>query len=360
VLSVQFSIQVFFFVALYTAAAWGQDRRVVQGAMGVVVLGMFVWVAFLVSSASILDAIPEIATEQRGLITPYVAFVLYQVAVNVAYFGAAWVAGQLAWRSARQREQLRLQAITLQQQQASEARRAVLDERVRIARELHDVAAHHVSVIGVQAAAARRVLGVDGQAAGRALAAVEESSRAAVGEMRQLLGVLRSDAALGDHADADAAADADVAERSPQPGAEALDGLVTDSVAAGLQVTLDRVGRERGLPSTVSLSLYRTAQEALANVRRHSTARRAKMTLRYSEGGPSPWVELEVIDDGRPAPSGPTGSGLGHLGMRERAALHGGSVEIGPRPLGGYRVRVRYPLPEVDAPTPRHDDAVTA
>jgi signal transduction histidine kinase len=361
VLAVQFSIQVFFFVALFTAAAWGPDRRVVQGAMGVVVLGMFVWVAFLVSSASVLDAIPELSEGRRGLITPYVAFVLYQVAINVAYFGGAWIGGQMAWRSARQREQLHLQAIELEQQQASEARRAVLDERLRIARELHDVAAHHVSVIGVQAAAARRVLGVDGQAAGRALSAVEESSRAAVGEMRQLLGVLRSDAGLGDAADGDGGRDGDTAaERAPQPGVESLDGLVADSAAAGLQVVLDRVGRERPLPSTVSLSLYRTAQEALANVRRHSTARSAKMTLRYSDDGPSAWVELEVLDDGRPRPSAQTGSGLGHLGMRERAALHGGQVEIGPRPLGGYRVRVRYPLAGVDAAPTGVSDVVTA
>lgn len=353
-LGVQFSIQVFFFVALFTAAAWGRDRRVVQGALAVVVLGMFVWVAFLVGSASVIDAIPELAEQKRGLITPYVAFVLYQVGVNAAYFGAAWIGGQLAWRSARQREQLQLQAIELEQQAQSESRRAVLAERLRIARELHDVAAHHVSVIGVQAAAARRVLGVDGEAAGRALAAVEHSSRSAVGEMRQLLGVLRSDG----HSDEP---DETSAGRSPQPGIEALEDLVDETTGAGLAVTLDRVGPARAIPSTVSLSVYRTAQEALANVRRHSTARSAKLVLRHSdEGAASRWVELEVLDDGRPKPASGAGSGLGHLGMRERAALHGGQVDIGPRSLGGYRVRVRYPVADPDAATLERDDVMTA
>jgi signal transduction histidine kinase len=350
-LGVQFTVQVFFFVALYTAAAWGRDRQVVRAAMAVVVLGMFVWVAILMASASLVDEIPELAEAQRGLLTPFVAFVVYQVGVNAAYFFGAWVVGQLAWRSARQREQLRRQAIELEARQASEARRAVLDERLRIARELHDVAAHHVSVIGVQAAAARRVLGVDGQAAGRALGAVEQSSRAAVGEMRQLLGVLRSDQGLdGEEAAAD--------DRSPQPSVDDLDQLVTDCADGGLDVTVERVGDPRPLPSTVSLSLYRTVQEALANVRRHSSARAARVTVRHSdEPGSSAWVEVEVLDEGRPRAGDTTGSGLGHVGMRERAELHGGHVEIGPRPSGGYRVRARYPVPDREVDVQRVDRA---
>lgn len=334
-LGVQFTVQVFFFVALYTAAAWGRDRQLVRGAMAVVVLGMFVWIAILMASASLVDEIPELAGEQRGLLTPFVAFVVYQVGINAAYFGGAWIAGQLAWRSARQREQLRRQAIELESRQAAEARRAVLAERLRIARELHDVAAHHVSVIGVQAAAARRVLGVDGQAAGRALGAVEQSSRAAVGEMRQLLGVLRSDQGL------------DEEDRAPQPGVEALERLAQENSSAGLAVEVERVGPRRELPSTVSLSLYRTVQEALANVRRHSTARAARVTVRHSdEPATSAWVEVEVLDEGRAREGDTTGSGLGHVGMRERAELHGGQVEIGPRPGGGFRVRARYPVPD--------------
>ena len=257
----------------------------------------------------------------------------------------------------RQREKLRLQTIALREQQHAEAQRAVLDERLRIARELHDVAAHHVSVIGVQAAAARRVLGVDGQAAGRALSAVEQSSRAAVGEMRQLLGVLRSD---GDPKASDltgSALGADGQSRSPQPGLDDLDALVADAGAEGLQVDLVRVGASRSVPQNVGLSLYRTAQEAVANVRRHSTASSAHVTVRFSDPESAPgWVEIEVVDDGRPRGGHSAGTGLGHLGMRERAALHGGQAEIGRRPFGGYRVRVRYPLDAVEAPDTMQKD----
>jgi signal transduction histidine kinase len=195
------------------------------------------------------------------------------------------------------------------------------------------------------------VLGVDGQAAGRALGAVEQSSRAAVGEMRQLLGVLRSDQGLdGEEGAAD--------DRSPQPSVDDLDQLVTDCADGGLDVTVERVGDPRPLPSTVSLSLYRTVQEALANVRRHSSARAARVTVRHSdEPGSSAWVEVEVLDEGRPRAGDTTGSGLGHVGMRERAELHGGHVEIGPRPSGGYRVRARYPVPDREVDVQRVDRA---
>jgi signal transduction histidine kinase len=290
--------------------------------------------------------------ETGGLLPTFTALAAYNVIVNVLYFVGAWVAGVAAWRSARQREQLRLQTIALREQQHAEARRAVLDERLRIARELHDVAAHHVSVIGVQAAAARRVLGVDGEAAGRALTAVEQSSRAAVGEMRQLLGVLRSDS---DPLSADAAGapegGAASQSRSPQPGLDDLETLVAQAGEEGLRLDLQRVGAPRSVPQNVGLSLYRTAQEAVANVRRHSTASSAHVTVRFSDPEFSPgWVEIEVVDDGRPRGGHSAGTGLGHLGMRERAAMHGGQAEIGRRPFGGYRVRVRYPLDPDEAP----------
>ncbi len=335
-LGIQMSQQVFLFLALFTAAAWGKDRRVTGIALGAVLVIMFGWVALILGVGGAIDAyMPEVA-ESEGLLSQFTAIAVYQVGVNVLYFGTAWVGGQAAWRSARQQEQLRLQALELAERQQAEARRAVLDERLRIARELHDVAAHHVSVIGVQAAAARRVLGVDGEAAGRALTAVEHSSRAAVGEMRQLLGVLRSDVPEREQV---------LLGRSPQPGVEDLDALAASAQEGGLEVGVQRVGQPRQLPSSVSLSLYRTAQEALANVRRHSSARMAQLTLRYAEDdAPGQWVELEVVDDGRPRGGTTAGSGLGHLGMRERAALHGAQVDIGRRPFGGYRVRVRYPL----------------
>ncbi len=359
VVSAQFTVQGYLFISLFAAAAWGRDRRVTRLALGGVLLVMFVWLALVIGSGSLMDQLygPD-GPDPGGLLPAYTAAAVFNVVVNLLYFVGAWVAGEATWRSARQREQLRQQATALREQQHAEARRAVLAERLRIARELHDVAAHHVSVIGVQAAAARRVLGVDGEAAGRALTAVEQSSRSAVGEMRQLLGVLRSDGEYGRSEDDSA----DGENRSPQPGLDDLGALVEEVGDAGPQVDLHRVGAPRPVPTTVELSLYRTVQEALVNVRRHSTAASASVTLRFSDPEPAPaWVEVEVVDDGRPRPQVSGGSGLGHLGMRERAAMHGGEAEIGRRPFGGYRVRVRYPLDREawqPAPAPtRSDDA---
>lgn len=347
VLSGQLSVQGYVFISLFAAAAWGRDRRATSIALGGVLVVMFGWVAVLLSRESLMDEwfgddLPAVG----GALPTFMAIAIYNVVVNLLYFVGAWVAGAAAWRSARQREQLRLQTIAVREQQGAEARRAVLDERLRIARELHDVAAHHVSVIGVQAAAARRVLGVDAQAAGGALTAVEQSSRAAVGEMRQLLGVLRSDGEVGS-VDGDPPGPG----RSPQPGLDDLDALVAGAGAVGLRVDLQRVGPARTVPSTVALSLYRTAQEAVANVRRHSTATSAHVTVRFSDPeSATGWVEIEVVDDGRPRGGSSSGTGLGHLGMRERAAMHGGEADIGRRPFGGFRVRVRYPLDADPAP----------
>ncbi len=341
-LSGQLSVQLFLFVSLFAAAAWGRDRRVTRLALGGVLVVMFAWLALVIGTGGLID---EMLADQPAVedtfLPSYTAAAAFNVVVNLLYFVGAWVAGEAIWRSARQREQLRQQATALREQQHAEARRAVLAERLRIARELHDVAAHHVSVIGVQAAAARRVLGVDGEAAGRALTAVEQSSRSAVGEMRQLLGVLRSDGEYGPAEDEATPGGG----RSPQPGLDDLEALVEQVGAAGLAVDLHRVGAPRPVSSTVALSLYRTVQEALANVRRHSTASSASVTVRFSDPDPAPaWVEVEIVDDGRPRAAVTGGSGLGHLGMRERAAMHGGEAEIGRRPFGGYRVRVRYPL----------------
>jgi len=329
--AVQLTVQVYFFAALYNACAWGPDRRRTRLALAVVLLVMFGWVAVIVATGTgVSGAQPDL--ERPGLLPMPVALGLYNVGVNVVYFVGAMLIGQVSWRSARQREELRLQADELAAQSLTIARRAVLDERVRIARELHDVVAHHVSVMGVQAGAARRTLDQHPEQAREALTAVEDSSRRAVTEMRSLLGVLRSG-----EADPGPAAD-----RTPQPGLDRLPDLVRDLGEQGLVVDLTVVGTPLDVPSTLSLSLYRTAQEVLANVLRHSTARSAQLTVRFLHGGPGS-VEVEVLDDGTPTRR-QGGTGLGHVGMRERAALHGGEVEIGRRPFGGFRVRVRYPV----------------
>ena len=336
VVGAQLSVQVFLFASLYNGVAWGRDRRLTAVVLGGILLVMTAWLVVIFAQASgaqdMLGA--EAMAAEPGLVARFPAIVLVLALINLVYFAGAAVFGQVSWHRALQTHQLADQAHQLQAQQAEIARRAVVDERLRIARELHDVAAHHVSVIGVQAAAARRVLGVDGEAAGRALSAVEQSSREAVGEMRQLLGVLRSED------DADGADD----DRRPQPGLGSLDDLVQQAREQGLEVDLVTVGKPRDVPSTVSLSLFRTVQEALVNVRRHSTAHAATVTVRWS-APPQSWVEVEVLDAGRPRTLTVSGTGLGHRGMRERVELHHGEIEVGPRPLGGFRVRVRLPLP---------------
>ena len=335
----QFTLQVVYFVAIFAAVAWSRDRSLMVLVVGGIVLGMFLWIAwqFLLGSG-VQDFLDERdGTHRTGLVAPVPAAVALTVLINAIYFGGAVVGGQLAWRAARQRAQLEDQAETIQQQSDSLRRRAVTDERLRIARELHDVVGHHVSVIGIQAAAARRVMDRDPEAASRALGDIERSSREAVTQMRSLLGTLRD---LDDEP-------GDRDGRAPEPGVGDLATLAAERTASGLATAYDVVesspGAAQRIPGPLGLSLYRVAQEALANTTRHSTARTARVVLRVEDRLPNAYAEVEVLDDGRPR-GATSGSGLGHLGMRERAASMSGDVEIGPRPTGGYRVRVRVPL----------------
>jgi signal transduction histidine kinase len=336
----QFTLQVVYFIAFFAAVAWSRDRRLMLGVVGSIIVGMFVWIAwqFLLGSGvqEIIDDTRGV--ERSGLVGPVTAAVALTVLINVIYFGGAVIAGQLDWRAARQRAQLETASATIATQSETLQRRAVTDERLRIARELHDVVGHHISVIGIQAAAARRVLTRDPDAAATALAAIETSSRDGVTQMRSLLGTLRDP----EDADPDTAT-----SRMPEPGIADLPTLVAQRRTVGLATSYDVVESSPGaadrLPSSTGLALYRVVQEALANVTRHSTARHATVVLRVEEDGPRPHAEVEVLDDGRPRGRS-SGSGLGHLGVRERAASQRGEAEIGPRPTGGYRVRVRIPL----------------
>ena len=335
----QFTLQLVYFVAILSGVSWARDRRLMTGVIGAIVLAMFIWIAlqFAVGSA-IQDLVDDSrGTVRDGIIGPIPAAVALTLIINAAYFGGAVLGGQISWRNARQKALLAEQAATIRAQSDTLRRRAVTDERLRIARELHDVVGHHVSVIGIQAAAARRVIDRDPDAAATALGDIERSSREAVTQMRSLLGTLRElDDQPGDRDD-----------RAPEPGIDDLPALAAERTAAGLATQLDVVesspGAAQQLPAPLGLSLYRVAQEALANTTRHSTARSARVVLRVEHRTPAPNAEVEVVDDGRPR-GATSGSGLGHLGMRERAAGMRGEVEIGPRPTGGYRVRVRVPL----------------
>ncbi len=353
----QLALQIVYFTAIFSGVAWARSRRDMLLVTGGVVLFMFVWLAFIFAVGSGIDhvreALGEDATRATGLLPPIAASVVITAVVNILYFGGAIVGGQVAWRGARQRARLTEQARTIADQSADLQRRAVLGERLRIARELHDVVAHHVSVIGIQAAAGRRLLTRDPDGASRALSSVEDSSREAVHQMRSLVGALR------DPAEGDAT---DPVNRAPEPGLTDLPVLVADAQSPGLEVSYQLVespaGAAQGLPTPLGLSVYRIAQEALTNVRRHSTARAAAVVVRVDTASAHPHVEVEVTDDGRPVP-GSSGSGLGLLGVRERAASRRALVDIGPRARGGFRVRVRFPL-DVATPAGAPGPRVTA
>lgn len=336
----QVSLQIVYFVALLSGVAYARDRRAMVVVVGTIVLFMFAWIAWqFVLGSSAQDWLDdEGLTEQVGLFAPIPAAVGITLLINVIYFGGAIAGGGVSWRAARQRERLEEQATTITSQASRLREQAVMDERLRIARELHDVVAHGVSAMGVQAGAARRVLDRDPDAARTALSHVEEASRDAVTQMRRLLGTLRE----GTAAEAGVSA---TATRTPEAGVADLPALVAEVDGQGLAVSLDVVPScevaAAGVPRGVGLAIYRTVQEALANVRRHSTADTASVVVRLDES--ASYAEVEVVDNGR-ARRGTSGSGLGQLGIRERAATHDGQVEIGPRVTGGYRVRVRYPL----------------
>ena len=214
----------------------------------------------------------------------------------------------------------------------AQTRRAVEAERARIAGELHDVVTHNVSVMVVQAGAARSVLASspddarEAQTAIEALLAVEASGRTAMSELRHLLGLL-------------APAGGDEAVLVPQPGAGQVPSLVERVRAAGLSVELSVTGA-RDLPPGVDLAAYRVVQEALTNVIKHAGTARAAVVLEYRPDD----LLITVTDDGRAAPGSSGSSGRGLIGLRERIGLYGGELDAGPRPGGGWRVRARIPL----------------
>ena len=201
-------------------------------------------------------------------------------------------------------------------------------ERTRIARELHDVVAHSMSVMVVQAGAAEQVVDEDPEQVRKALASIRTTGAAALAEMRRVVAILRQND--------------EAAELAPQPGVGSLADLVKGAGVGGLRVDLTVEGNERPLPVGLDLAVYRIAQEALTNVRRHSAATQASVRLRYGEDD----VEVEVRDDGRGAGDLAGNGGHGLIGMRERAALYGGRIETASRAGAGFTVRAILPVAE--------------
>jgi signal transduction histidine kinase len=291
-------------VAVYSAGAYGNRRRAV-------------WVA-----AGCLALISVIGAVTAVLFSPLSPAAVVAVTITQSLpFALGWPLGVIVRRLREYRAALEEQNRQLDRQREADARRAVLEERVRIARELHDVVAHHVSLMGIQAGVARRLFDLRPEDAIEAISSVETGSRQAIADLQQLVGVLRRQ----DDAD----------DLAPQPSLEQLPALVEHMQQAGLSVDLTVEGRERPLPAGVELSAYRIVQEALTNTLKHAGTTRAGVVVRYRDHG----VEVEVLDDGqgRPTPNGPAG-GKGLLGMRERVTVHGGRLEAGPRPDGGFRV----------------------
>jgi signal transduction histidine kinase len=316
---------------------------------GCVTLAALGYVPALGSGVAYLIAVYSVATH-RGLATslPVGAFglVVYVVSMGVEGYrfwqmvsnavllvGVWWVGRSLRLRRAYL-DELEARARRLEQAREADSRAARAEERSRIARELHDVVAHHVSVMTVQAGAARRILHRDPESVQDALSTIEQMGRTALGEMRRLVGVLRTEAEPAR------------SELSPQPGVHDVSGLVEQLRETGLQVQLWIEGESRSLSPGVDLAAFRLVQEALTNTLKHAGPQaRAWVRIQYADRQ----LEVEIEDDGRGLVAGlarPAGNGNGHglMGMRERVALYGGDLRIGPRSGGGFEVRARFPL----------------
>ena len=244
-------------------------------------------------------------------------------------FGGTWLAGRLVRAREHDAHRMRELSDALERERVEEARIAAAEERARIARELHDVVAHAMSTIVLEAGAERVNLARQEGSTHDALRSIERTGRQALAEMRRLVGVLR--------------AEGDDPELAPQPSLRRLDELVERVRRAGLAVSVDVVGEPVDLPPGVDISAYRIAQEGLTNVLKHAGEATAALVVTYG----SDWVEIEVSDDGRGAPAANGGGGHGLNGLRERVALFGGELDAGPREEGGFRVRARLRVERV-------------
>jgi len=268
-----------------------------------------------------------------GFIAGFVVFAItgnprsFALSVPSLAHAAAWLLGDYLRTRRAYVAQLEDRAARLERDRDQDRQLAADQERSRIARELHDVVAHDVSVIAIQAGAARTIQASQPQAAAQALALIETTARRTLVELSQLLGVLRK-------------SDGTIPDRNPQPGIEQLSALVSELRSAGLAVDLAVIGEATPLPPAVDLSAYRIVQEATTNVLKHAHARHVEIRVRYSRD----LLGLEILDDGAGKNGTSSTSGHGIIGMRERVALFGGALSAGPRPGGGFAVVARLPV----------------
>jgi signal transduction histidine kinase len=242
-----------------------------------------------------------------------------------AFMTIAWCVGLLARRPVLQARSAEERAIRFEQEQEEAARRAVTEERQRIARELHDIIAHSVSVMTMQTGAVRRLLLSEQVRERESLLSVEQTGRDAMSEMRRLVGLLKEEDSAATY--------------SPQPGMQSLDALITTVREAGLPVDVSFEGEPHQLTPGVDLAAFRVIQEALTNARKHADPARAWVRVCWAVDE----LRIEVGNDGHTRPHGPH-AGFGHAGMRERLSLYGGSLENGPGTDGGYVVRAYLPV----------------
>jgi len=290
-------------VGLYTVAAWCDVRDRAIGA-GAIVIGLTIVAAEGIPGASGVG-----------------------VALSFASFAAAYLFGSTMRNRRLYSEQLEGRASVLERERNEETRRALAEERLRIAQELHDVVAHSMGVIAVQAGMGTHVIDSEPGEAKKALQAILQTSRSTLVEIRRMLGVLREDQGTS---------------YVPAPGLADLHRLVRDVASAGLHAEVRVEGTTTELPPGVDFTAYRIVQEALTNVLKH--AGRATATVIVGYEGTA--LRLEILDDGRGVNGRDSPGGHGLVGMRERVGVYGGSFEAGPRTGGGFRVAVRLPYGE--------------
>jgi signal transduction histidine kinase len=303
------------------------DGRLVPFMESVYVLGMAV--AFLLGNLrDALQARMGVAVVLGGA-----AIIVYNIPAHSAselvfiplVFGISWLAGYALRERAEQAEAAEVRAAQAERDREAAARVAVAEERARIARELHDIVAHAMSVMVLQVGAVRHKLPQTLEEDRDALKHVEQAGRTALAEMRRLLGAMRSDG--------------DGLELAPQPGLDGLNSLLDEVGRAGLPVRLHVDGDPFPLPRAIDLSAYRIVQEGLTNALKHARASQADVTVRYRSNE----LEVEVVDDGAGVGAS---DGLGHglVGIRERVKIYGGEMNAGPTAEGGFVLSARLPL----------------
>lgn len=316
-----YTAQVSLYLTFYAIGAWEGDRRLALRVRVGIIAVMATWLLIVT-----VGGFTSAEAGEMG-VSAYFAFLFIQWMINIAFYGAGWVFGQRAWDSARERQELLAAHEKISAQQEVIAQNAVEAERFRIARELHDTVAHHVTVMGVQAAAARRLLPGSAPGVAEQLRGVEGSSRQAVEELRTMVHTLRDS----------------TIESQPLPTIGDLQDLTHQARATGQQVTLETIGEEDGLSPAVELTAYRVVQEALSNARKHAGPRAiTTVTVRHLPDS----VEVDIVDNGwgetRRA-TAEAGTGTGLVGMRERVQALGGTLDAGATSRGGWLVRAIIP-----------------